>query len=388
MAQVYAGSVCTLAALSSKDSNGGLFTDREKVTEFPYRFELTLGSHRIHVFPCEHNDWLDDMHCPLLDRAWTLQERELSSRILHFSQDTLLWEFKTSKASIDLPWLHYRAYDRDPPPKFMYDSAEEASGQYCQNLTYAKDKLIALSGIAHDHQEKRVGDKYAAGLWESDMPSALLWRTLDLPYQNYPCQRPSNYRAPSWSWASVDGHVLYDSQMLKDVRSSSRLAAEYDFGAFHVNQVQTTTNPTDTMGAVSAGFICLTGLVRSVIVDAKTSIVGSTESTYTCLHDHEGSAVWALLADDQAEVQPNQKIYCISVRDEQYWAQIEWPKDLYSRRRQRTREDEEEWVGSMVMGLGLTAVEAEEKKFRRLGLVRWMKKTLFEGIGTSTIKVL
>ena len=103
MALVYAGSICTLSALGAHDSHGGFFRVAEKERDSVYRYDLNLGSQRIRVFPCEPNDWLLDG--PLLERAWTLQERELSNRILHFSRDELLWECKTLRASVDLPWL-------------------------------------------------------------------------------------------------------------------------------------------------------------------------------------------------------------------------------------------------------------------------------------------
>ena len=103
MAKVYAGSICTLSALGSEDSNGGFFRVAEKETDFVFRYDLSLGSQRIRVFPCEPNDSVLDG--PLMDRAWTLQERELSNRILHFSRNELLWECKTLRASVDLPWL-------------------------------------------------------------------------------------------------------------------------------------------------------------------------------------------------------------------------------------------------------------------------------------------
>lgn len=103
MALVYAGSICTLSALGAHNSHGGFFRLVEKERDFVYRYDLNLGSQRIRVFPCEPNDWLLDG--PLMERAWTLQERELSNRILHFPRDELLWECKTLRASADLPWL-------------------------------------------------------------------------------------------------------------------------------------------------------------------------------------------------------------------------------------------------------------------------------------------
>ena len=103
MAIVYAGSVCTLLALGSEDSNGGFFRIAERKRDFVFRYDLSLGSQRIRVFPCEPNAW--SLEGPLMDRAWTLHERALSNRILHFPRDELYWECKTLRASATLPWL-------------------------------------------------------------------------------------------------------------------------------------------------------------------------------------------------------------------------------------------------------------------------------------------
>ena len=103
MAKIYAGSVCTLSALGSKDSNGGFFGVAEKEMESVFPYDLTLASQRIRVFPSKPNTWV--LHGPLMGRAWTLQERELSRRVLHFARDKLLWECDTLKASRDLSWL-------------------------------------------------------------------------------------------------------------------------------------------------------------------------------------------------------------------------------------------------------------------------------------------
>ena len=103
MSIVYAGSICTLSALASKDSNGGFFRVPKKESDFTVRYDLDLGAQRIRVFPCEPSTW--NLQGPLMDRAWTFQERELSRRILLFSRGELLWECKTLKASAGLPWL-------------------------------------------------------------------------------------------------------------------------------------------------------------------------------------------------------------------------------------------------------------------------------------------
>ena len=310
----------------------------------------------------------------------------------------------------------------------MYNNAEEASGQHNRSytlrhrwfgtvqdysqrkLTYGKDKLIALSGLAHDYAEREQRGKYAAGLWEVDMPSALLWRTHQYPpdmsqaINADPClppQRPSAYRAPSWSWASVDGHIIYDSQMLEsdgehggiwlpDDPPSPREPSEYDFGAFRIQGLETVTSPSDPMGAVSAGHITLTGLVATAIIDKETFTINRSgwDSTYVWLRDPEGLIVGALLADVQTEVQPYEDIWCVSVRDEQDGAEVKMPEELGKVNSGEVGDPFER--DGMIMGLGLVKFgkEGAAEIFRRLGLVRWVRKELFVGKEVLTIKIV
>lgn len=67
-------------------------------------------------------------------------------------------------------------------------------------LTVSSDKLPAISGVAQEYQ-KITKSRYVAGMWEDTLLSQLLWRAIDF------VKRPDEYRAPTWSWASVDGEV-------------------------------------------------------------------------------------------------------------------------------------------------------------------------------------
>ena len=273
-------------------------------------------------------------------------------------------------------------------------------------MTNSRDKLIALSGLAHSYYERQSKSgvsyedykggrrgKYAAGLWEADMPSALLWQTPS-------GQRPSEYRAPSWSWASVDGRISYHSQFLEsetqhggiwvpDEPPSPREPSEYDFGAFRVEEIEATTSSLDSMGAVSAGHITLAGLIAITIVDEASYTDSESDSglTYTWLRDRDGLAVGALFADVQTEVRPN-NIHCISVRNEPDGALVKMPEELRNLNH-RTVGDESENI-EMIMGLGLIKIGDDDdgNVFKRLGLVRWVRKDLFIGKEVSTIRII
>ena len=77
------------------------------------------------------------------------------------------------------------------------------------SLTRQEDKLIALSGIAQE-MTLLLNDEYLAGLWKKNLPYQLLWSITKPLTDNHgdPCFRPQEYRAPTWSWASIDGHVV------------------------------------------------------------------------------------------------------------------------------------------------------------------------------------
>ena len=97
--------------------------------------------------------------------------------------------------------------------------------------------------------------------------------------------------------------------------------------------------------------------------------------------------VGALLADVQTEVRPN-GIYCVSVRDEQDGAEVKMPEKL--RNMNHEAFGGESAGDEMIMGLGLVEIADEESRnvFKRLGLVRWVRKDLFFGKEVSTIKII
>jgi hypothetical protein len=74
-------------------------------------------------------------------------------------------------------------------------------------LTFGKDKLPALAGLAQKVQ-KETKHAYVAGLWFETLAWDLLWSARDTVwYQKLRQSKALLGSAPSWSWASVDGTV-------------------------------------------------------------------------------------------------------------------------------------------------------------------------------------
>jgi hypothetical protein len=86
-----------------------------------------------------------------------------------------------------------------------------------RSMSFEKDKLAALAGIASAldakffaHEQHSLTQRYIAGLWNSRffVEYELCWipRTHPNGRRSF---RPKEYRAPSWSWASVEGAIKY-----------------------------------------------------------------------------------------------------------------------------------------------------------------------------------
>ncbi|OIW26971.1 hypothetical protein CONLIGDRAFT_635186 [Coniochaeta ligniaria NRRL 30616] len=75
-------------------------------------------------------------------------------------------------------------------------------------MTSGLDKLVAIAAVAETFQrlipiQERRRWRYLAGLWEQTLLRDLVWS----PEHSGVLPARPPYRAPSWSWASVDCHV-------------------------------------------------------------------------------------------------------------------------------------------------------------------------------------
>jgi hypothetical protein len=113
------------------------------------------------------------------------------------------------------------------------------------------DKLPAISRIARIWQEN-TGDEYLAGLWKSVLLQSLLWR-IDAEFtilRRPPNSRPPSYRAPSWSWASVDGPLTF---------FFSHRISEPQTGIIECKVQQCGLDP---FGSVQSGELVIRGLLK------------------------------------------------------------------------------------------------------------------------------
>jgi hypothetical protein len=146
----------------------------------------------------------------------------LSPRVLYFSPTQLTF-FSPQSAKVDggVPFhtFNHRKFaflPRDKGQNHIGETSDPVVGgwewiieEYTNlKLSEPGDKMLAISATAEALGVMFFGsqlarDSYQAGLWKQGQPLTLLWHRRDKSV--YP--RPS-YRAPTWSWASIDGRVL------------------------------------------------------------------------------------------------------------------------------------------------------------------------------------
>ncbi|KUJ13812.1 uncharacterized protein LY89DRAFT_736809 [Mollisia scopiformis] len=168
---------------------------------------------RIRIIP----DWDDPIKATgqLFQRGWTLQERLLSPRKIYMCRFPF-WECLSGvRYELSPPEhqdaSHYPQFERNAilpafEPEGAFNGWKLIVEHYSRaKLTYPSDKLVAISGLAQKFAEG-VKESYYGGIWGGKhLLESLLW----VCQKNNQVYRPLEYRAPSWSWASIDSEILY-----------------------------------------------------------------------------------------------------------------------------------------------------------------------------------
>lgn len=271
MRDLYANSVCNIAASASTDPEGGLFRSRDLKAVRPGLVEAAFSTSEpkeYYMFDKSYSErqLLDG---PLHRRGWVFQERLLAPRVIHFTEDQVFWECFTENKCEGFPrgipfYSSLKDFDplwKDPTssgprkqngaPLQTFNLWNDLVAEYTKcALTRKSDKLIAFSGLAklfHD----TTRDEYLAGLWRSRLAEHLDWRV----YKPAP-RSASEYRAPTWSWASLDGPV-------RPYGLSARTKMQVS-----ILDVQVQSSKSNPMGRVLGGHIELNGSITKATYHA------------------------------------------------------------------------------------------------------------------------
>ena len=253
MGRVYKGAWCNIAATAFSDGSLGMFSERhpELIQPLKVHVDIILQGHHSYgyYYLVDRVLWETSVEkAPLNRRAWVLQERTLSPRIIHFGKDQLFWECSELEACEMFPAgipreISTEKYKARCPLTQNNDSGGISKSKLDRkdfsvfwwlvvtaytkcSLTYSTDKLIAISGLAEELRTI-TGDEYVYGLWRRDLVQQLHWR-VDIDTETLP--RPREYRAPSWSWASIDSIISVNVPRDEEKGEVKLLAAVEDVG--------------------------------------------------------------------------------------------------------------------------------------------------------------
>ena len=247
MSSVFGGSTITIAASSARDASQGCFM-KQPYFSGGLRARITDGElRRVQDFRSRKVNDLSTFETHLGTRAWALQEIMLPPRTIHFGDRGAFWECRTKIASEYLP-------DGFPGQQVRPLVSQKEEFQYlwpkivrlysAANLTFGKDKLPALSGIAKLGYNE-TGDQYLAGLWKDKLEEQLCWSRGHWASESTMMRPRPPWRAPTWSWASIDGEVIWHTRSFLDTAYVKVL---------HAN---TTKYGYDPFGQVTSGVIRL-----------------------------------------------------------------------------------------------------------------------------------
>lgn len=207
MSSVYGGAHLNLAATTATSPHQG-FLQRPEKPVLGFVAEITSGGCRTARSFCKKKAFKEGTTKTLLaGRAWAFQERMLPARTMYFDDRGLFWRCRSGcyadfapdgEVRCELEYTGDISGGRleDQPWDWETVTEEYSLGQ----LTVSSDKLPALSGIAA-RQAEITRDQYLAGMWRESLRSDLGWWVQD------PIQSRPEWRAPTWSWASVEGKI-------------------------------------------------------------------------------------------------------------------------------------------------------------------------------------
>ncbi|EWG41181.1 hypothetical protein FVEG_03337 [Fusarium verticillioides 7600] len=222
MAKVYGYATLTITAGRSGDARNSFIANTYK--QYAPCCEFPLGDGlggNVLVGPLRSADY-----GVTETRGWCCQEKRLSRRVVFFGKEQLFFLCRTSGYSEDRSYqegksvLLHSFLTGNASPQLTRDRLLQYWDEIVvdfsrRQLSNPHDIFAALASIA-EPISKALQSRYLAGLWECDLVRCLLWRpgyrvssffgpaTRPLPTSFAPAPV---IRAPSWSWASIQGGV-------------------------------------------------------------------------------------------------------------------------------------------------------------------------------------
>lgn len=289
MSNVYRDAILNIAASVAVDSDAGCFPEKNPSLIKSCTVQTEWVDCQNDSYYLYHdNFWqasFKDM--PLMKRAWVVQELLLAPRVLHLSDTQLFWECYDLAACESYPdGVPPNMNPSQMPREAMWNAFGTAEGRSvavekgsdtpsedglwklwtgiletytASKLTYTSDKLVAISGIVK-LMERTLRDQYCAGLWRKNLAIHLFWFSGCNEQRLRP--RPDPYRAPSWSWASLDGPIslgFYDKDFYNDMKT-----------LINITECEIESTIDDPTSVVTGGTLRLSGWLATMQLQAES----------------------------------------------------------------------------------------------------------------------
>jgi len=251
MARIYSHSELTISASRAKTCRDGFLQD----VQFPPSIDLVFRLH----FQCPDGKigsvilhGMDDLHPPrepVEERSWTLQEHLLSPRVLVFGSRGVWWTCRTVNYNWYTPVSFLETAVTRLKFRNLFETQKRRHMQWIpgdtwlsmvqnyttRSMTKREDVFPAISGLAEYYADK-MGTEYLAGFFRVSLLSSLIWKR-DVKYGSA-LPRHEGYIAPTWSWASVAGRVMWEGKRAPTSRYLELVgcdvvpvSSEFPFGA-------------------------------------------------------------------------------------------------------------------------------------------------------------
>lgn len=267
---------------------------------------------------------------PVETRAWCYEERLLSPRALVFASNTVRYECQTNSANIGHSnSATFSFSDRLPESLTQFNQAAPITMDALQlndawnsivaeytkrDLTHPRDKLIAFYGIAETFQNAWKNSKYLAGLWSHKLLEELLW--MKNSASQHP--RPEKVRAPSWSWAAIDGPIIpgYSLQFFNEEHPECEIL-ECDV---------TLKDKALLFGEVTGGLLRLSAAVNEVMWNSSRNKIFIPPTEFAAEEGHQdrfqGEPLGICEADCEEALDPAAKLWAVPLRSTNKTAQM------------------------------------------------------------------
>ena len=287
MDQVYHNASMTIVAACASSAVDGFLKRKAVAMQHHFDIPCRLGEKRFFIAHIYEHKMYDDRKEPINTRAWAFQEQILSPRLLIYASHTLQWQCRTLTCNLG---RSYHAPNPSAAPRIpsanelLFEEREKALEEdhdkpeiphiFLQHwfrivmsfsdreLSVPSDKLPAISALAASYSPI-FGPTYHAGIWDKSAVQQLCWRR---GTKKGVFRRPAQYRAPSWSWAALDGPIYFPSFLEHGGGSVCK-----PYSRFEILVWQTSLRANDVpFGEVTAGNLIVMAASREGNFDASS----------------------------------------------------------------------------------------------------------------------